>query len=78
MQVLFQTLPTDPFHCRTDTVGKIHPHVEVKIVNSEGKTCPVNHPGELLARGYPLKKRNLNNAAVSFLFQVCDHEGLLE
>jgi fatty-acyl-CoA synthase len=34
------------------TVGRVHPHVEVKIVDEEGRIAPVNTAGELCTRGY--------------------------
>ncbi len=47
-----QTLTDDPFEKRTATVGRVHPHVEVKIVDAEGRVVPRNTPGELCTRGY--------------------------
>jgi len=38
---------------RTSTVGTVHPHVEIKIVDpGSGATVPVGATGELCARGY--------------------------
>ena len=34
------------------TVGTIHPHVEVKIVDENGRVMPLGERGELLTRGY--------------------------
>jgi len=51
--VSFQTRVDAPLAKRVSTVGTVHPHVEVKIINAEtGKTCPVNEMGELCTRGY--------------------------
>ncbi|MEZ5652552.1 MAG: AMP-binding protein [Burkholderiaceae bacterium] len=50
--VSFQSHTDDPTEKRVATVGRIHPHVEVKIVNEQGETLPVGQPGELLTRGY--------------------------
>ncbi len=47
-----QTLTDDPVEKRTATVGRVHPHVEVKIVEGEGRTVPRGTPGELCTRGY--------------------------
>ncbi len=33
-------------------MGRIHPHVEVKIVDAEGHVVPPGAPGELCTRGY--------------------------
>lgn len=51
--VSFQTRVDAPLAKRVSTVGTVHPHVEVKIIDAEtGKTCPVNEMGELCTRGY--------------------------
>jgi len=52
--VSFQTSYDDPLERRVSTVGRIHPHVEVKIINSEGHIVPPRTPGELCTRGYSL------------------------
>ena len=51
--VSFQTHLNDPIEKRVATVGQIHPHVEVKIVDPEtGKVLPRTITGELCTRGY--------------------------
>ena len=51
--VSFQTKIDSPMEKRVSTVGSVHPHVQVKIIDSEsGKTCPVGETGELCTRGY--------------------------
>lgn len=50
--VSFQSLTTAPIEKRVTTVGQIHPHVEVKIVDNEGRIVPRGVTGELLTRGY--------------------------
>jgi fatty-acyl-CoA synthase len=50
--VSFQSDADDPLERRVSTVGRIHPHVEVKIVDSSGATTPRGTSGELLTRGY--------------------------
>ena len=50
--VSFQTTADDPLERRVSTVGRIHPHVEVKIVDAEGRVVPRGSPGELCTRGY--------------------------
>jgi fatty-acyl-CoA synthase len=47
-----QTLTDDPVEKRTGTVGRVHPHVEVKIVDGDGAIVSRNIPGELCTRGY--------------------------
>jgi fatty-acyl-CoA synthase len=50
--VSFQTGLDDPVERRVATVGRIHPHLECKIVDTEGRVVPCGTPGELLTRGY--------------------------
>jgi fatty-acyl-CoA synthase len=51
--VSFQTHLDDPLEKRVATVGQIHPHVEVKLVDpASGQIVPAGTPGELLTRGY--------------------------
>ena len=48
-----QTAPDDDIERRVSTVGQIHPHVEVKIVDPEtGSTVERGDSGELCTRGY--------------------------
>jgi fatty-acyl-CoA synthase len=47
-----QTLTDDPIDKSTGTVGRVHPHLEVKVVDADGKTVPRNVAGELCTRGY--------------------------
>jgi fatty-acyl-CoA synthase len=43
----------DPLDRRVSTVGRVHPHVEIKIVDPEsGAILPRGVPGELCTRGY--------------------------
>jgi fatty-acyl-CoA synthase len=48
----FQSATDDPLERRVSTVGRVHPHVEVKIVDLEGRIVPRGQPGELCTRGY--------------------------
>jgi fatty-acyl-CoA synthase len=48
-----QTRTDDSLDRRVSTVGLVHPHLEVKIVDPEtGLTVPRGEPGELCTRGY--------------------------
>ena len=48
-----QTRVDDTLDRRVSTVGRVHPHVEIKIVDPEtGVTVPRGVPGELCTRGY--------------------------
>jgi len=50
--VSFQSAVDDPVEKRVSTVGRIQPHVEVKIVDLQGRIVPVGVKGELCTRGY--------------------------
>jgi len=48
-----QTRPDDDLERRVSTVGAVHPHVEVKVVDPEtGRVVPRGEPGEFCTRGY--------------------------
>jgi fatty-acyl-CoA synthase len=47
-----QTALDDPVERRVSTVGRVHPHVEIKIVDAGGATVPRGEKGELCTRGY--------------------------
>jgi fatty-acyl-CoA synthase len=48
-----QTAVDDPVEKRVTTVGRVHPHVEVKVIDPEtGETVPRATPGEQCTRGY--------------------------
>jgi fatty-acyl-CoA synthase len=48
-----QTSADDPLERRVSTVGRVHPHVEIKVVDPlDGRVVPRGEPGELLTRGY--------------------------
>jgi fatty-acyl-CoA synthase len=51
--VSMQTRADDDLDRRTSTVGQVHPHVEVKVVDPvSGETVPRGEPGEFCTRGY--------------------------
>lgn len=50
--VSFQSATDTPVERKVSTVGLIHPHLEVKIVDGEGRIVPRGETGELLTRGY--------------------------
>ena len=48
-----QTSANDPLEKRVTTVGRVHPHVEIRIVDpGTGETVPRGTSGEFLTRGY--------------------------
>ncbi|WP_276496158.1 AMP-binding protein [Pontibacter litorisediminis] len=51
--VSLQSRTNDPLDKRVSTVGTVHPHLEVKIVDPEtGQVVPRGQQGELCTRGY--------------------------
>jgi len=50
--VSFQSGVDDALEARVSTVGRIQPHLEVKIVDEAGRIVPRGQPGELCTRGY--------------------------
>jgi len=48
-----QTRTDDALELRVSTVGQVHPHIEVKVIDpGSGLTLPRGVPGELCTRGY--------------------------
>jgi len=51
-----------PLEKRVSTVGVVHPHQEIKIIDpATGKVVPVGTPGELCMRGYSVMAGYWNN-----------------
>ncbi|MDX1692280.1 MAG: AMP-binding protein [Ketobacteraceae bacterium] len=50
-----------PMDKRCETVGKVGPHQEIKIVNSEGRVVPLGEKGELCCRGYSVMQGYWND-----------------
>ena len=59
--VSFQSFVDDPVEKRVTTVGRVHPHLEVKIVDPEGAIVPVGERGELCTRGYSVMRGYWND-----------------
>jgi fatty-acyl-CoA synthase len=59
--VSFQSRWDDPLERRVSTVGKVHPHVQVKIVDSDGRVTPRGVSGEILTRGYSVMRGYWND-----------------
>lgn len=60
--VSMQSHVDDPLEKRVSTVGRIHPHVEVKIIDNDGRIVPRGTPGELCTRGYSVMRGYWNDA----------------
>ncbi len=57
-----QTRIDAPLDKRVSTVGVIHPHLEIKIVDpNTGQVVPIGKPGELCTRGYSVMLGYWNN-----------------
>ena len=54
--VSFQSSRDDPLERRVSTVGRVQPHIEVKVVDRDGRIVPPGVPGELLTRGYSVMR----------------------
>jgi fatty-acyl-CoA synthase len=58
-----QTATDDPIDKRVGTVGRVHPHVEIRIVEPEtGHTVERGTPGEFCTRGYSVMIGYWNDA----------------
>jgi len=73
--VSFQTTPDDPLDRRVDSVGRIHPHVTVRIVNDRDQVLPVGQVGELQTRGYSVMRAYWNDPERTA--EVLDAEGFM-
>jgi fatty-acyl-CoA synthase len=61
-----QTAVDDPLEKQVGTVGRVHPHVELKVVDpSTGAIVPRGTPGELCTRGYSVMLGYWNNDAAT-------------
>jgi fatty-acyl-CoA synthase len=61
--VSFQSSRDDPLELRVSTVGRIQPHLEVKIVDRNGRVVPQGEAGELCTRGYSVMLGYWNDEA---------------
>jgi fatty-acyl-CoA synthase len=61
--VSFQSSRDDPLELRVSTVGRIQPHLEVKIVDRHGRVVPRGQTGELCTRGYSVMLGYWNDEA---------------
>lgn len=58
-----QTLPGDSLHHRTATVGRVHPHVEIRVADPEtGVTVERGTAGEFCTRGYSVMSGYWNDS----------------
>jgi fatty-acyl-CoA synthase len=60
--VSFQSAVDDPLEKRVSTVGRVQPHIEVKVIDSDGHVVAPGETGELLTRGYSVMLGYWNDA----------------
>ena len=57
-----QSTHDDSIESRVSTVGRVHPHVEIQVVDPATQDCvPRGNPGELLTRGYSVMQGYWND-----------------
>src|SRR5207248_9084050 len=57
-----QSTTDDPLERRVSTVGRVHPHVEIKVIDpSTGTLVPRDTAGELCTRGYSVMRGYWDN-----------------
>jgi fatty-acyl-CoA synthase len=61
--VSFQSATDDPVDKRVTTVGRVLPHLEVKVVDVDGRIVPVGEKGELCTKGYSVMLGYWNDPA---------------
>jgi fatty-acyl-CoA synthase len=71
--VSFQSSVDDPIERRVSTVGRVHPHCQVKIVDAQGHIVPLGTAGELCTRGYSVMLGYWDDEAMTA--QVLDASG---
>lgn len=71
------TTTDDPMDKRVNTVGRLMPHVEAKIVNPHKRSeiLPVNTPGELAVTGYLLMKSYWDDPERTAEVMLADEDG---
>lgn len=68
-----QTATDDSLERRTASIGRVHPHLEVKIVDGEGNTVAPGVSGEICVRGYSVMRGYWDDAAKTA--EAIDAEG---
>ncbi|MCW1383678.1 AMP-binding protein [Novosphingobium sp. KCTC 2891] len=70
-----QTSLDDPVRVRVETVGKVMPHIEIKIVDELGQTVDRGTQGELCTRGYSVMAGYWNDPDATAL--AVDRDGFM-
>jgi fatty-acyl-CoA synthase len=58
-----QSSVDDPLERRVSTVGRVQPHIEIKIVDGDGRIVPRGVAGEFCTRGYSVMRGYWNDEA---------------
>lgn len=71
------TTTDDPMDKRVNSVGRLMPHVEAKVVDpaNRGQILPVDTPGELAVSGYLLMKEYWDDAEKTAEVMLADDDG---
>jgi len=56
-----ETSVDDTVERRVETVGRVLPHTEIKVVDGDGRVVPCGIPGELMTRGYCVMPKYWND-----------------
>jgi mevalonyl-CoA ligase len=75
--VSFMSATDDALDRRTESVGRIMPHTQAKVIDSSGNTVKRGVRGELCVSGYGLQKGYLNNESKTMEVMKRDKEGVL-
>ncbi|KZP15938.1 acetyl-CoA synthetase-like protein [Athelia psychrophila] len=75
--ISYQTSMDDPIEKQTTTVGTVHPHYKVKLVDENGETVPIGQTGEVWTAGYALQKGYWNDEERTRAAMQRDSEGTL-
>ncbi|CAE6467966.1 unnamed protein product [Rhizoctonia solani] len=75
--VSFQTTPDDRLQMRVESVGKVQPHVQAKIIDEQGAIVPVGVSGELCISGYLLQKGYWDNPEQTSSVMKSDESGTI-
>jgi fatty-acyl-CoA synthase len=59
----FQSRATEPLARRAQGVGRVHPHLQAKVIDRNGRIVPVGVQGELCLRGYAMMRGYWGDAA---------------
>jgi fatty-acyl-CoA synthase len=59
----FQSRADEPLARRAQGVGRVHPHLQAKVIDRDGRIVPVGVEGELCVRGYSVMRGYWDDAA---------------